>query len=147
MVLMLLSTVLTSSFFVLKNDQVAGMFVLQVLASLFMGPTSVLVWAMYADVADYSEWKTGRRATGLIFSASTMAQKFGWSLAGVVTMALLSLFGYEANMAQSPESLTGIRALISLIPSLGSVICALLILFYALDDKFMKKIQQDLAAK
>lgn len=147
MVLMLLSTVLTSSFFVLKSDQVTGMFVLQVLASLFMGPTSVLVWAMYADVADYSEWKTGRRATGLIFSASTMAQKFGWSLAGVVTMALLSVFGYEANMAQSPESLTGIRALISLIPSLGSVLCAVLILFYALDDKFMKKIQQDLAAK
>ena len=147
MVLMILSTLLTSSFFVLKNDQVAGMFVLQVLACLFMGPTSVLVWAMYADVADYSEWKTGRRATGLIFSASTMAQKFGWSLAGVVTMALLSLFGYEANMAQSPESLTGIRALISLIPSAGSIICAILILFYALDDRLMKKIQKDLAEK
>jgi len=147
MVLMILSTLLTSSFFVLKNDQVTGMFVLQVLACLFMGPTSVLVWAMYADVADYSEWKTGRRATGLIFSASTMAQKFGWSLAGVVTMALLSLFGYEANMAQSPESLTGIRALISLIPSAGSIICAILILFYALDDRFMKKIQKDLAEK
>jgi GPH family glycoside/pentoside/hexuronide:cation symporter len=145
MVLMILSTILTSSFFVLKNDQVAGMFILQVLASLFMGPTSVLVWAMYADVADYSEWKNGRRATGLIFSASTMAQKFGWSLAGVVTMGLLSLFGYEANMAQSPESLTGIRALISLIPSLGSALCALLILFYALDDRFMKRIQVDLA--
>ena len=147
MVLMILSTLLTSSFFVLKNDQVTGMFVLQVLACLFMGPTSVLVWAMYADVADYSEWKTGRRATGLIFSASTMAQKFGWSLAGVVTMALLSLFGYEANMAQSPESLTGIRALISLIPSAGSIICAILILFYALDDRLMKKIQKDLAEK
>ncbi len=147
MVLMILSTVLTSSFFVLKNDQVAGMFILQVLASLFMGPTSVLVWAMYADVADYSEWKNGRRATGLIFSASTMAQKFGWSLAGVVTMGLLSLFGYEANMAQSPGSLTGIRALISLIPSLGSALCAVLILFYALDDRLMKRIQTDLAEK
>ncbi len=144
MVLMFLSTLFTASFFVLKNDQVVGMFVLQILASFFMGPTSALVWAMYADVADYSEWKTGRRATGLVFSASTMAQKFGWSLAGVVTMALLSLFGYEANMAQSPESLTGIRALISLIPSLGSAICAVLILFYALDDKFMKKIQKEL---
>ena len=146
MVLMILSTLLTSSFYVLKSDQVAGMFVLQVLASLFMGPTSVLVWAMYADVADYSEWKTGRRATGLIFSASTMAQKFGWSLAGVVTMGLLSLFGYEANMAQSPESLTSIRALISLIPSLGSALCAILIIFYALNDKFMNKIQEDLEA-
>lgn len=91
--------------------------------------------------------KTGRRATGLVFSASTMAQKFGWALAGVVTMALLSLFGYEANMAQSPESLTGIRALISLIPSAGSILCAVLIIFYALDDKFMGRIQKELAEK
>ncbi|MFH0756975.1 MAG: MFS transporter [Bacteroidota bacterium] len=144
MVLMFLSTLFTASFFVLKNDQVLWMFLLQILASFFMGPTSALVWAMYADVADYSEWKTGRRATGLVFSASTMAQKFGWSLAGIVTMALLSLFGYEANMAQNPESLTGIRALISLIPSLGSAMCAILILFYVLDDKFMKKIQKEL---
>jgi GPH family glycoside/pentoside/hexuronide:cation symporter len=147
MILMILSTIFTSSFFLLKNDQVAGMFVLQILASLFMGPTSALVWAMYADVADYSEWKNGRRATGLIFSASTMAQKFGWALAGVVTMALLSLFGYEANMAQTPESLTGIRTLISLIPSVGSILCAVLIIFYALDDKFMERIQDELAGK
>ena len=147
MILMLLSTLFTASFFILKSDQVAGMFILQIMASLFMGPTSALVWAMYADVADYGEWKTGRRATGLVFSASTMAQKFGWALAGVVTMALLSLFGYEANMAQTPESLTGIRALISLIPAVGSVICAVLIIFYALDDKFMARIQKDLAEK
>lgn len=147
MILMLLSTLFTGSFFILKSDQVVGMFVLQILASLFMGPTSALVWAMYADVADYGEWKTGRRATGLVFSASTMAQKFGWAMAGVVTMALLSLFGYEANMAQTPESLTGIRALISLIPALGSIICAVIIIFYALDDKFMTKIQKDLAEK
>lgn len=147
MILMLMSTLFTASFFILKSDQVVGMFVLQILASLFMGPTSALVWAMYADVADYGEWKTGRRATGLVFSASTMAQKFGWALAGVVTMALLSLFGYEANMAQSPESLTGIRALISLIPAVGSIICAILIIFYALDDKFMERIQKDLADK
>lgn len=145
--LMILSTVFTASFFILDRDQVKAMFVLQILASLFMGPTSALVWAMYADIADYSEWKTGRRATGLIFSASTMAQKFGWSLAGVITMALLAYFGYSANTEQSVESLTGIRALISLIPAIGSILCAVMILFYALDDKFVAKIQKELAAK
>jgi len=55
----------------------------------------------------------------------------------------LSLFGYEANMEQSPESLTGIRALISLIPSAGSILCAVLIIFYALDDKFMAILDPD----
>ena len=143
-ILMTLSAVFTCSFFVLKNDQIQAMFVVHVFANFLMGPTSVLVWAMYADVADYSEWKTGRRATGLIFSASTMAQKLGWALAGVVTMWILGVFGYEANMAQSPQSLIGIRALISIIPSVGSVLCAVLILFYKLDDKFVKKIQIEL---
>ena len=145
MILMVLSTVFTGSFYFLKGDQVMVMFILQILASLFMGPTAVLVWAMYADVADYSEWKTGRRATGLIFSASTMAQKFGWSFAGVLTMALLGWFGYEANAEQTVESLNGIRILISLIPALGSLLCALVIIYYTLDDKTMKKIQKELA--
>lgn len=144
MILMLLSTVFTSSFIFLGDDQVGTMFVLQVLASLFMGPTSALVWAMYADIADYSEWKTGRRATGLIFSASTMAQKLGWALAGVLTMVFLAWFGYQPNMEQSPESLTGIRFLFSLIPSVGSLICAALMFFYAIDDKLMKRIQKEL---
>jgi len=146
MILMLLSTVFTASFFIFKNDQIWGMFAFHILASLFMGPTSALVWAMYADIADYSEWKTGRRATGLVFSASTMAQKLGWALAGVVTMGMLGWFGYEPNMAQSPASLNGIRALISLIPAIGSILCAVLILFYRLDDTLMKKIQTELGA-
>jgi len=147
LILMLSSTVFTCAFYFLDKDQVQAMFILQVLANFLMGPTSVLVWAMYADIADYSEWKTGRRATGLIFSASTMAQKFGWSLAGVVTMALLASFGYEANSVQTTESLSGIKALISFIPSIGSVLCAVLILFYALDDKLVKKIQIELAER
>ncbi|MBV6648062.1 MAG: MFS transporter, partial [Cyclobacteriaceae bacterium] len=142
--LMSLSTLFTLSFFVLGPDQVGLMFILQLLASFFMGPTSPIVWAMYADIADYSEWKNGNRATGLIFSASTFAQKFGWSLAGVVTVAFLAYFGYEANMDQSPESVLGIKLLISCIPAIGSVICAVLILFYGLNEAYMKKIQQEL---
>ncbi len=144
LVLMLSSAIFTSAFYFLDRDQIGAMFIFQILASLFMGPTSALVWAMYADIADYSEWKTGRRATGLIFSASTMAQKFGWALAGVVTMALLAAFGYEANIEQTPESLEGIKSLISIIPAIGSILCSVLILFYALNDTFVKKIQIDL---
>ena len=145
--LMLLSTVFTSAFYFLDNDQIGAMFTFQILASFFMGPTSALVWAMYADIADYSEWKTGRRATGLIFSASTMAQKLGWAIAGVVTMALLGAFGYQANVEQSPESIEGIKWLISVIPAAGSILCSVLILFYALNDKFIEKIQKELGSR
>lgn len=143
--LMILSTVFTASFYFFKEDQAVLMFVFQILACLFMGPTSALVWAMYADVADYSEYKTGRRATGLIFSASTMAQKVGWAIGGVITMVILGFVGYDANaIEQTPTAITGIRALLSLVPAAVSILCALLVVFYALDDKFVKKIQIEL---
>lgn len=146
-ILMLLSSIFTSAVYFLNSEQIGLMFTMQLLACLFMGPTSVLVWAMYADIADYSEWKTGRRATGLIFSASTMAQKFGWSIAGIVTMLLLAAFGYKSNIQQTPESLYGIRLLISFIPAIGSIACAVIVIFYGLDDKLMKTIQKELETR
>lgn len=147
-ILMLLSTVFTAAFYWIGHDQVFLLFAMFILANLFMGPTSALVWAMYADVADYSEYKTGRRATGLIFSASTMAQKIGWAIGGVITMVILSFVGYDANaIEQTPTAITGIKALISLVPAFVSILCAVLVFFYALDDKTMLKVQEALGKK
>jgi len=147
LILMALSSVFTVLFYFLKPTQICLMFVFQVLISFFMSPTAALVWAMYADTADYSEWKNGTRATGLVFSASTMAQKFGWSLAGVITMWLLASFGYQANQIQTSESITGIKLLISIIPAIGSILCSLVILFYTIDEKMVKSIQDSLEFK
>lgn len=147
-ILMLLSTVLTAAFYWVGHSQIVLLFILYILANLFMGPTSALVWAMYADVADYSEYKTGRRATGLIFSASTMAQKIGWAIGGVITMVILGFVGYDANaIEQTPTAIKGIKALISLVPAFVSVLCAVMVFFYALDDKTMENVQKELAAK
>jgi len=146
--LMLLSTLFTGSFYFIGDDQVGLMMTFQLLASLFMGPTTALVWAMYADVADYSEWKTGRRATGLIFSASTMAQKVGWAIGGVITMVVLGMVGYDANaIEQSPAAITGIKSLMALLPASVSILCAGLVFFYTLDDKTVEKMQGELAAR
>jgi len=147
-ILMLLSTVFTAAFYWIGHDQIVLLFSLFILANLFMGPTSALVWAMYADVADYSEYKTGRRATGLIFSASTMAQKIGWAIGGVITMVILGFVGYDANaIEQTPTAITGIKALISLVPAVVSILCAIMVFFYALDDKTMEDVQKVLATK
>lgn len=146
-ILMALSSVFTASLFFVGSDQVTTMFILQLLASLFMGPTSALIWAMYADVADFSEWKTGRRATGLIFSASTMAQKVGWAIGGVITMVILDMANYDPNaVEQTPTAISGIIHLISTIPAAVSILCAVLVVFYKLDDKKIKTIQDELAA-
>ena len=94
-------------------------FALNIVTMLVMAPQAPLIWAMYADTADYSEWKNERRATGLVFSAATFAQKFGIALGGGMAGWLLALFGFVANVEQSPETLRGIRLMMSFIPGVG----------------------------
>ena len=145
--LFIIANVSTALFFFLKPEQVILMFVLQILGSFTGGPLTPLIWAMYADTADYSEWKNGRRATGLVFSASTMSQKFGWALGTALAGLLLTIFGFEANIAQSIAVKNGLRFLMSLIPAAMGVIAIIIILFYKLDEKTMEKVETDLEAR
>ena len=147
MLAMGLSTVFSAAFFVLGKDDIILMYVFQILGSFAAGPTAPIVFAMYTDCADYSEWKKGRRATGLVMSASTMAQKFGWTIGGALAGWLLAIFGFKANVAQTAESVKGIVLMMSLIPAAGSLIAAALMYFYQLDDKTMKRIEMDLNAR
>jgi len=68
-ILFITALVCTGSYFFLSPSNVMWIFILQAIGSITGGPISTLLWVMYADTADYSEWKTGRRATGLVFSA------------------------------------------------------------------------------
>ena len=144
MLAMILSTVFSAAFFFLDKDDIVLMYVFQILGSFAAGPTAPIVFAMYTDCADYSEWKKGRRATGLVMSASTMAQKFGWTIGGALAGWLLAIFGFKANVVQTEDSIYGIVLMMSLIPAIGSLIAAVLMYFYKLDDKTMKQIENDL---
>jgi GPH family glycoside/pentoside/hexuronide:cation symporter len=145
--LMAVSGMLTALFFVVPPDATKTLLALNVVIAFIQGPNSPLVWAMYADTADYGEWKHGRRNTGLVFAAATMAQKGGGALAGVINGLLLTTFGYVANATQSVHSLMGIRAMMSLIPGALCVLAAGTTLLYALDDRRMKQIERDLVAR
>jgi GPH family glycoside/pentoside/hexuronide:cation symporter len=144
---MTLSTVFSALFFIVDRDDIVLMYILQILGSFAAGPTAPIVFAMYTDCADYSEWKKGRRATGLVMSASTMAQKFGWTIGGALAGWLLAIFGFKANVVQTEESVKGIVLMMSLIPAAGSLIAAVMMYFYQLDDKTMKQIETDLNAR
>lgn len=144
LILFITATLATAVFFALGPEDVVLMFFFQIIGSFAGGPLSPLIWAMYADTADYSEWKTGRRATGLIFSASTMSQKFGWSIGGFLAGILLSAFGFQANVVQNAEVLLGLKSLMSIIPAAAGVIAIILILFYKLDEETMKTIEVEL---
>ncbi len=102
---------------------------------------------MYADCADYSEFNTGNRATGLIFSSSSMSQKLGWALGTAVTGWLLGYFGFQANFEQSAETLKGIRMFLSLFPAIGTALSIAFICFYPLNEKKMLLISDELQTR
>ena len=141
---MLAAAILSCLFYTFKETDLFLIFFFQFLISICAGSVFPLLWSMYADIADYSEWKTGRRATGLIFSSSSMSQKLGWTLGGALTGWLLAIYGFEAHTAQSVETQTGIRMLLSFIPAIGALLSALFIIFYKLSDAFMISITNEL---
>lgn len=142
-----LSSILTCAFYFVPPERITVIFALNIVTMLVMAPQAPLIWAMYADTADYSEWKNNRRATGLVFSAATFAQKFGIALGGGAAGWLLALFGFVANQDQSTETLNGIRMMMSLIPAACSIAAAVAALFYELDDGAMKRIEGELEAR
>ena len=142
---MILASILSCIFFIFKEDDLVLIFTFQFLISVCAGSIFPLLWSMYADIADYSEWKTGRRATGLIFSSSSMSQKLGWTLGGALTGWMLALYGFEANVAQTVETQTGIRLMLSFIPAAGAMLSAIFIVFYKLSDTFMIQVTDELS--
>jgi GPH family glycoside/pentoside/hexuronide:cation symporter len=145
LVLFVIAIASTAAFYFLSAEQIALIFLFQFTGSITGGPLSVLLWAMYADTADYAEWKRGRRATGLVFSASTMSQKIGWAIGAYIALMLMSQVGFQPNQAQTQESLRSLVMLFSLIPA-GIGVLSLLILFfiYPLNDRRVAEIGAEL---
>ena len=133
--------------FFVPPEQFTTLLVLHVAGSLIAGPTAPLVWAMYADVADYGEWQFGERTTGLVFSASIFAQKFGGTIGAGMAGWLLAAFGYVANVDQSEDALLGIRLLFTLIPAGIAALNVIVLLFYDLTDDKVAEIEQELAKR
>jgi len=147
MVVMMITSVLTMLFYFAPKENIALVFALHVVISFVLAPTAPLIWAMYADTADYSEWKWGRRATGLVFSAATFAQKLGWAFGGAVTGWLLAYFGFVANVVQTQGTQDGIRLMMSFIPAVGSILATVAVWFYTLDEPLMERIEQELTSR
>jgi len=142
--LFILSIIFTAAFYILKPGDLKLSLILQLLGSFTGGPLTPLIWAMYADTADYGEWKFNRRATGLIFSASTMSQKIGWAIGNALTGWLLKAIGYVPNVIQNERVITGIRFIMSILPAIAGILAVVVVLNYDLDDNRMLKIQDDL---
>jgi GPH family glycoside/pentoside/hexuronide:cation symporter len=141
---MLLAGVLSVLFYFFTKTDIVMILIFQCLISICAGSIFPLLWSMYADTADYSEWKRGRRATGLIFSSSSMSQKFGWTIGGATTGWLLGYFGFHANVVQSDATQTGIRWMLSILPAAGAVLSVVFISGYPLSEKKLENIVSEL---
>ena len=127
---MSLAAVLSVIFYWFKPENLVLIFVFQCVISICAGSIFPLLWSMYADCADYSEYKTGNRATGLIFSASSMSQKFGWAIGTAVTGWLLSFFVFQAYEVHSPEEINGIKMFLINPPAVAAGLLVFVLCFF-----------------
>jgi GPH family glycoside/pentoside/hexuronide:cation symporter len=146
-VLMSATALLSSAFFFIPPERVDLMFALQAGLGLVLGPKSPLAFSMYADTADYNEWRTGRRATAMTFAAATFSQKLGTAVAVAVIGSIFTSLGYVANATQSAGSQQGIVWLMSFIPGAFAFLAVVCMFFYNLDGKRLAQIQAELLAR
>ena len=146
MIAMINAAILSFIFIFLDRTNITMILVFQFLISINAGIIFPLVWSMYADTADYSEWKNGRRATGLVFSAASMSQKFGASIGIAMVGWILAIYGYQANVEQTEATQNGIRMMLSIYPALGALLAAGFMFLYPLKESVLDKISAELAA-
>ena len=142
-----LTTIMSAALYFVEPTNVAGMLAMTVLWSLVYAPTIPLIWAMYADVADYSEWKTGRRATGIVFATICFALKAGLSLGSASFLWLMSRYGYAANQPQTAETLQGIRMCSTVFVAMLFAVCTLLLVAYKINQPLTQQIADELAGR
>jgi Na+/melibiose symporter-like transporter len=141
------TTLATALVFLVGPTQVGTMFWLSILWALGWGPTIPLLWVMIADVADHSEWLTGRRATGFMFAGILFALKGGLSLGGALSAWIVNLYGYVPNAVQTERALLGIRLGASLYPALMLGLGIVCLVVYPIGKRLNQRIQDELAER
>lgn len=139
MISILCAGILSVLFFFIPNN-IALILLLQFAVSMFAGYVLPLLWSMYADIVDDEELRTGRRATGLIFSSSSMSQKLGWALGAALSGWILAWFNYVPDAAtQSAQTIFGERLMISLLPAACCLVAFFGMMAYPISDKKVKE--------
>ena len=148
-IFLFISTLFVLVFYILSPDSINLIFGAQILHGFFYGITIPLLWAMIADVADYSEWKNNRRATAIIFSAMMVGLKLGLSIGGALVALILGNYGYVPNSIgeQTESAIFGTKMLVSIYPSIPFLIAAGLLFFYVIDKDLEDRIESDLSKR
>ena len=145
------SSLISGLFFILIYlpgiTDLTTIYVFNIIAKMAYAPAVPLLWTMIADSADYGEWKSGRRSTGLYFSAAVFAQKAGWGIGAAIAGWILTISQFIPNVEQTETAITGIKLLVSVIPGILYMSCAIFMIFYKIDTKTTDLMKKDLDAK
>jgi len=145
------SSLISGLFFILIYlpgvTDINTIYAFNIIAKMAYAPAVPLLWTMIADSADYGEWTTGRRATGLYFSAAVFAQKAGWGIGAAIAGWILTVSQFVPNVTQNDTAITGIKLLVSVIPGILYMSCAIFMIFYKIDTKTTDLMKKDLDAK
>jgi GPH family glycoside/pentoside/hexuronide:cation symporter len=141
------TTSITVVIFLVPANAVWPLFVLSLLWPAAYGPTIPLLWAMIADVADYSEWQTGRRATGFVYAGIVFALKAGLGVGGALANGITGAYGYVANVAQSEQSLHGIKLCATVYSGIPFALGVACMFFYPITKELNLRIGDELAER
>jgi Na+/melibiose symporter-like transporter len=143
-----LSTVVALCFYLLKPADVTGMIALTIVGSIVYAPTVPLIWAMFADVADYSELTTGRRFTGTVFATIGFCLKAGLAVGSASFLWIMDgFFHYDTKVPDAPDAITGYRITASLVVGLLFAICTVLLAVYQLNKNATLEMAGELARR
>ncbi len=143
-----ISTLCLLAFIFYTPTAIAWVFISQMLHGFFYGLTIPLLWAMIADVADYSEWKNNRRATAIIFSAMIFGLKAGLSIGGALVAGILAVYGYDEQLIiQSASTVMGIKLSVSIFPTITFLVGVGCLFFYEINKKMETQIEKDLSQR
>lgn len=143
-----MAALFSSSIYFIPPENVLLVFTAGCLVEFFHAMSPILFFSMLGDCADYSQWKNGRRATGLVFSAGTFVNKAGGGFAGALVLMVLAANGYDGlDPASAEAALPGMRSLMSWVPSMFELAGILLLCFYPLKEKILAQIGSDLVAR
>jgi glycoside/pentoside/hexuronide:cation symporter, GPH family len=143
-----LATIASAAFYLLQPTNVNGMIAMSIIISICYAPTIPLLWAMFADVADYSEWKTGRRFTGIVFATIGFALKAGLALGSSSFLWIMGgLFAYDSKQPDLPQAVQGFRVCSGIVVSVLFGICTLLLISYKLNKSVTIQMANEIAER
>jgi Na+/melibiose symporter-like transporter len=140
-----LSAVNAFATYLLQPTDLVGMIALTMCGSIVYAPTIPLVWAIFADCADYSEWKTGRRFTGIVFATLGFTLKAGLALGSAGLLWILSgFFNYDTKLPSAPEAVHGYRVCVGIVVGILFAICTVFLSMYKLNKKTTLQMAEEL---